>query len=695
MLISARQDRPLDAAEQRELAAHLATCARCRAFARQVGMIRDDLHNLPVLPPSMTVTRGVLEHVNADRSPWARFLNLFGAQPLPAFATVAATLVIVALLGTLVFNRLLEGPERTPALLTAPTAQALATKQQATRNSIAPTPTATVPPPPTALPPLPNITVSLTPVPPTATPSPTSPPPTATATPAPTNTPVPTATPAPTNTLVPTETPVPTQPPTPTETPTATPLPTETPVPTETPTPPPTEAPVPTDTPTLRPTATPSPTDTPVPTPTPTEAQPPIVQRGGQAVEVGTPATSAPVVATTGPSAPVETPPVSHVGPAGVVSPPVPATTPTEPATARPETPVATVPATAPRLPTIAPVATGTATAPPAATPSETAAALTTPTIPPIESLETPAASGSPVETATPSPASTPGETPSATAAPAGDLSAAAKTGTAANPGGMLVLNGDAIQTADPAGIDLASLDTPAGSSLSTTQGKQGQAVRYCNATNACRDLSSASASGAHTDTPIGWLGTYAIYERVTPATGAVSYRAVTATGDDDHRLLTGDEGIAVRDVVIDLGDRLLIAGRGSWVLLTSDSGRVVGANPYGALAQVRAYENITPQKIGFVAGGTVFVVPIERPDAPAFQIQANAVGYDLSPDGSQLAVSDGATITVYRADGAVVGQFANGGGISIGSVLWLRQGIEFIDRTNGVIRQVDPAALS
>jgi hypothetical protein len=383
----------------------------------------------------------------------------------------------------------------------------------------------------------------------------------------------------------------------------------------------------------------------------------------------------------------------------------------TVPATAAATVPPA-VPATATEPPTepsgqaIVPAVTEEASAPataaavttalPTASPTETPTAGP-PTIPPIEPLQTappttsataPATTAA-TETATTAATEAP---PTQTEAPrGGDLATAKMLSDVVNPDGMLIVSDGETQSVGAQGIDLASLkipDTNAG--LSTMAGKNdSQDIRYCNANGECEDLSAGSAKGAHIDTPIGWLGDDAIYERTSGA--GVSYRAVNADTGDDRELVKGGQSLAAGDTVIDLGNVLLVPGQGSWVRLTSDGGSVLGNNPWGSsLAQVRAYSS----KLGFVAGGTLVITSLDDPTAVQAQVSANVVGYDISPDGSQVAISDGSTISVYGLDGSLRGSFANSGGIRIGSLVWRSDGIEFIDRTNGVIRVVDPAKL-
>ena len=96
-LISARLDGPLAAADARDVELHLATCGGCRRFADRTRALGRELRVLPHLPASPNVSRGVMEAVNAGRSPWSRFFVAPRFLSGPALAT-AGGLVLVAVL---------------------------------------------------------------------------------------------------------------------------------------------------------------------------------------------------------------------------------------------------------------------------------------------------------------------------------------------------------------------------------------------------------------------------------------------------------------------------------------------------------------------------------------------------------------------------------------------------------------------
>ncbi|MDP8909043.1 MAG: hypothetical protein M3N47_07980, partial [Chloroflexota bacterium] len=67
-------------------------------------------------------------------------------------------------------------------------------------------------------------------------------------------------------------------------------------------------------------------------------------------------------------------------------------------------------------------------------------------------------------------------------------------------------------------------------------------------------------------------------------------------------------------------------------------------------------------------------------------------VDFDVAPDGERIVISTGATIVITDFEGVELGRYSNPAGIEVGSVLWLDDGIYFLDQSNGVLRRVDPA---
>ena len=376
-LISARLDGPLDAAANRELAAHLSTCDECRAFADQMQMMARGIRDLPLLAPSPTVRRGVYDHIDGRRSGWSWLPSRGRLAPLAIAALLVLVVAGTVLAATLPRFREPEDPVRigAPVVETGTAVAAMAPTEAETETV--------------------TVTAGAT-----ATPSLEA---TATATV------LPTATPEPFDVRFATET----APSVPEVTATMSPVATATTAPaiaTATTAPPEATATAPpTATATLAPTV-PPPTDVP---PT-TTATPDVIAAGApSATPIRATATSPPpATSTPRPVTPTPAPP-----PATFTA--VPATP-----TLTPEPPTATIVPTATLAPTATPtvtVAPATATATATATLEPTATATPVPPTPTLEPTPTATATSVPptataTATATPEPAATATEAPSATA---------------------------------------------------------------------------------------------------------------------------------------------------------------------------------------------------------------------------------------------------------------------------------------
>ncbi|HSH22260.1 MAG TPA: hypothetical protein VK992_06580, partial [Candidatus Caenarcaniphilales bacterium] len=254
--------------------------------------------------------------------------------------------------------------------------------------------------------------------------------------------------------------------------------------------------------------------------------------------------------------------------------------------------------------------------------------------------------------------------------------------------GQRLALSDGALVLAETPGV--ASLGTGTGV-LQGVPTANGQAVAFCaeNAPDECVELSADADGVPATDTPLGWVEGRAVYMR--QAGDTVAYYAVNPDGSDTTDLLPpGGPELALSGPVIDLGDSLLVPGAGVWIRLTGFSGSVVGDNPYGEISLVRT--NLPGSIVGFVADGQIVVAPIDAPGAPLAQFAVERiVDFDVAPDGQRIVISTGATIVITDFEGVELGRFSNPAGVEVGSVLWLEDGIYFVDQSNGVLRRVDP----
>lgn len=111
-LISARLDGPLDPAANRELAAHLATCDECRAFAEQMHLMARGIRDLPVLAPSPTVRRGVYDHIDKRRTSRSWLPSRGALAPLALAAVLVLVIAGTVLAATLPRFRDEENPVR-------------------------------------------------------------------------------------------------------------------------------------------------------------------------------------------------------------------------------------------------------------------------------------------------------------------------------------------------------------------------------------------------------------------------------------------------------------------------------------------------------------------------------------------------------------------------------------------------------
>lgn len=621
-LLSDRLDGPLALSDARVLQEHLAACPPCRSMADAFGDLAADLRGMPALPPSPAVSRAVLEHVHSRRPAWSWLRTGLGAAGSPAVAVASGLALTAALAGTIY----------------------LATSDRITTGDDGKTPIS-------AIAVAPNETPSPTP-PPTTIAAPTEEPttePTATSTPRPKAT----ATPSPTRTVnvVVTMTPEPTEIPMPTEVPVA--------VPTEAPqvamAPEPTEAaaviePTPYE-PAIRTAGSEAPTavagtgvitsaqevapdaggagetirvaEEPTPSAEPEIAMAsldePAADAGmGSAAEAISTATVEPVLEQAPPTqeaAITIEPPVEPIDPMDVA--PI-----DQAAMDQPEVlPEATQP---PIVPTEDPNA-GVVSEQPASSDLEPE-----PTIPP-EDVEIAARalepgvdeSGVPIEPAAEavdpavaaSEAAPPTEVPPAP--PDGDIGAAAVIG-AGDPGGNPVVS--------PSGAELTTMAAEDGSITAAVPDGSG-------------GLAPIDPSDEpHTDTPVGWAGGSAYYQRSYPD-GRLELRAGSPGG-------------------------------GGWVVWSGAPG-IFGPG----IAQAR----LTPggDRVAFISGGMLYVAPTGDPNAATPVAVGNVVGFDWAPGGDRLAVSDGFAISIFGpyGEGPLI-SVGNQGGIPIGTVDWRDDGI-------------------
>lgn len=626
VLISARLDQRLDPLTERELAAHLATCPRCRAFARATSALASGLRELPSLPASPAVSRGVRARIEEGRSPW---LNLGGpwTNPGPALSTLAI-IAVVLLLGFFVLNRFVLDGRHTPDQEHQQLASQPTVPPQTPRNFVlpgTPEPTATSEPEATETPTIPPEPTETQAPEPTAT---SEPEPTATTPPEPTATEPPAVARA---AIEATSEPVDLTGAA-AETPEATATEAASPQPSPTVTPEPTAADPPAETPAPEPTSTPEPS-----TPTPSDESPPIEPiAGGEVVQAPEDEEAAPT-ATSEPAADEEPGeeevPIQQIGD-GTGNERI------EPinGTVVDETPVAAT-------------ETPEATAEEATRPSGSAAAI--------------------------------------------DLGAHSVPygGIAGDPSGRLALDGGRMEfwpQAHP-----ALLTSGSGIRAETTSTDNGQAVTLC-ANDECVDVTSASADGPATDTPLSWVngaliyvrdrGEYFTYHALVPDSSGTAVQ-------DDSILYDGGSALAPTFPVYWAEGRVwVITEGGTWLAFTEETAKGY-ENSYSSPKLLRFAPSDEGELVAYVADGQVIVAATDAPGSPIGRAPFAGVDFDVSPGARRIVVSTGAAIEIYDLDGTLQTTYASPD-MQPGTVLWLDSGIVFQDEASGVLMEIpDPQA--
>ncbi len=630
-LLSDRLDAPLALSDARALQEHLAACPSCRAMADAFGGLSAELRGLPSLPPSPAVSRAVLEHVHSRRPAWSWLRTGLGAAGSPAVAVASGLALTAALAGTIY----------------------LATSDRITTTDDGRTP------------------VSAIAVSPDETPSPT-PPPTTIAAPAEEPEPEPTATSTPPAIAFATATATPE----PTRAVEAVVTPTPEPIaqPTEVPAAVPTEAPqvAMIDDPVAEPTVvvpTPEPAIRTAPDAAPTAAAVAGVIETAQQVEpadrgedtaairvadepVEPAPTEEPTIAMAAEEAPPEAAIASEpVEPTAEEAPEIaydPAAVESEPAIEQPVEPIDPV--------DVAPVDEGVldagalfpeATQPPiepvddqdAGVVSDQPASSDLEPVPTIAPTQDPSIadealepgvdeSGVPIQ-----PATEPEPAPEVDAARAADAEPLPTEAPPAPPDGDIAAAA-VIGAGDPGGNPIVS---PNGAVLTTTASDDG------SVTIAVPDASGAPVAidptdEPHTDTPVGWAGGSAYYQRAYPD-GRLELRAGSPGG-------------------------------GGWVIWSGAPG-IFGPG----IGQARLTAG--GDRIAFLSGGTLYIAPTGDPNAAAALAVGNVVGFDWAPGGDRLAVSDGYAISIFGpyGEGPLI-SVGNQGGIPIGTVDWREDGI-------------------
>jgi hypothetical protein len=244
--------------------------------------------------------------------------------------------------------------------------------------------------------------------------------------------------------------------------------------------------------------------------------------------------------------------------------------------------------------------------------------------------------------------------------------------------------DGGIVFTAAP---DAVSLDGP-----DVRQESDDKATWLAVCDGACVPATQDSGEGSFTDSPIGWVNGQLIYQRVT-ASGEIELRSLTWVGEPAGDVLIGSASTTLTPYGTGYfgANGILIPCAEGWLLVSDGRATVIDDNSYGDPGLVRT--SFAAPLIAYVSGGQLIVADQSAPGTPISTIPFSGVDYDLSPDTETVVISTGRGLEIWSRGGDLLG--TSGGGIQTGSVVWLGEGIYVIDLTNGVIRLVDPAALT
>lgn len=238
----------------------------------------------------------------------------------------------------------------------------------------------------------------------------------------------------------------------------------------------------------------------------------------------------------------------------------------------------------------------------------------------------------------------------------------------------------------NPDGVSLLRDDVE----VQTVSDGDSQILEIC-ADGSCVEATSADDDISVIDDPIGWVDNTLLYQRITEDQ-EVELRAVEWNGApvSDEGFGSLDGTVTALGAAYPVGIGTLVPTDSAWLLVEDGSVQVIDGNPYGAIQLVRTdYEE---DIITYVAGGQLIIASVSSPGTAISTVPFSGVDYDLSPDASTVAISNGSGIELWSRDGTFIG--ASDSSIDTGSVVWRSTGIIFIDQTNDLLRLLDPAAL-
>ena len=236
---------------------------------------------------------------------------------------------------------------------------------------------------------------------------------------------------------------------------------------------------------------------------------------------------------------------------------------------------------------------------------------------------------------------------------------------------------------------------SPSGSLLVSNAG--GLIFVCVPATTSCSQIAPPDAGGRpHADVPAGWLNGEAVYQRlIQDGSGVTELRVVSPDGTNDRLLWSDAVGTVYTDQPVQLGTAsgFLLATDAGWLMVDpSGVATVVGSAP-GPVGQTL----VGPDgRFAYVANGQLIVATTSAPSSPSGVIPyagGPVAGFDFSPTGDRLVVSDGVSLTIYDTSGSFLSVISPTGVGVVGAPLWFDPNIWFVSTSGALYRIPGPDA--
>ncbi len=184
----------------------------------------------------------------------------------------------------------------------------------------------------------------------------------------------------------------------------------------------------------------------------------------------------------------------------------------------------------------------------------------------------------------------------------------------------------------------------------------------------------------AFRDVPAGWSGGTPVFMRTDR--DRQRYVELYAAGSDSP-FWRRENTQVVSLTPIQVGGGYLIATTEGWIFV--DGGGTESGGGPSPFDEVTAGVAGAGGLVAFLADGGVYVASASNPGGAAYIGAGN--GFDISPNGDAIAISDGGSLTVYSIGGGVIDAWTPADGSGVGAPYWTGDGI--IVPTGGALRIV------